>query len=86
MTLPIKPYPRPPVQIAPYVDVLGPDLAVEFLLTFGGAEIYLAANPQNRSRVAQLVGREKAQALAHHDHLLQPRVPLANAYSAPRLT
>ena len=34
-------HPRPTAQVAPFVDALGMDGAVTFLLAFGGAELYL---------------------------------------------
>ncbi len=56
--------PRPPAHIAAYVEVLGVDLTIRFLLAFGGAEVYLAANPSAQSAVVQLVGLDNALALA----------------------
>lgn len=73
---------RPTAQVAPYVEALGVDMAVEFLLSFGGAEIYLAVSPKSRSRVAELVGKEKARKLAAMSDRLQRRVPLANQWIA----
>lgn len=58
------------------------DPAIEFLLHFGGAEIYLARRPGQKSRAAALVGPEKAVALAQADHLLQRRVPLVTPWLA----
>lgn len=72
--------PPPPAHVEPYVRILGTDLAIEFLLTFGGAEIYIAASPQARNRVAGLVGREKALVLA--EELLPRRVPTAKPWIA----
>jgi DNA-binding transcriptional regulator YiaG len=72
---------RPPAQVQPYVQVLGVDGAVEFLLTFGGAELYLSSKP-SRSRLVALVGREKAAALAKASEALPRRVPLAKPYLA----
>lgn len=60
------------------MQVLGTDLAIEFLLRFGGAEIYIPSSPGSRSRVVDLLGEEKTRALAAMDYLLQRRVPLAN--------
>lgn len=37
---------RPPAHLEPYVRVLGTDLAIEFLLSFGGAELYLSPIPR----------------------------------------
>lgn len=72
----------PPAHIAPYVKVLGQDMAVEFLLAFGGAELYLAANPKGRSRLAKLIGRERAAALAKAAEHLPRRVPTAKPWIA----
>ena len=82
MTLPAKPFPKPPAQIAPYVDILGPAMTVQFLLTFGGAELYIPKSPKGRSRIETMIGRQKVKALANSDHLLQRRVPLANPWVA----
>jgi hypothetical protein len=73
---------RPPAQAEAYVNVLGVDGAIEFLLAFGGTEIYLARNPQARSRVAALVGRDKAEALAVACEGLPRRVPLCKPWIA----
>lgn len=51
-------------QVQPYVDALGLDMAVEFILAFGGSYVYLSTNPQDRSEVAQMLGREAAVAVA----------------------
>ncbi|NCM96130.1 MAG: helix-turn-helix domain-containing protein [Rhodobacterales bacterium] len=77
-----KRFPKPPAHVAPYVDVLGVDGAVEFLLAFGGAELYLATSPKGRSRLAQLVGVEKAAELAHAAEHLPRRVPTAKPWIA----
>ena len=82
MSVPGPAFPRPPAQVAPYVEVLGFDLTVQFLLRFGGAELYIPAHPQGRSRVEALVGAEKTRALAKTEYLLQRRVPLANDWVA----
>lgn len=55
---------RPPAHLEAYVEILGEDLAVEFLMAFGGAELYLARNPSAGGRLAQVVGPEKAAELA----------------------
>ena len=55
---------RVTAQAQPYVDALGLDVAVEFLLAFGGTEVYLSTKPQERSQVAELVGAEAAIRLA----------------------
>lgn len=75
-----NPIPKPPAHIAPYVAILGVDMTVEFLLNFGGAELYLAEDPKGRSRLAALVGVENAKAMAAQSHLMQRRVPLAKPW------
>ncbi|WP_255731491.1 helix-turn-helix domain-containing protein [Phaeobacter sp. B1627] len=64
----------------PYLDVLGPELTVQFLLQFGGSELFIPQNPKRRPRVEKLVGADNVRALANVAHLLQRRVPLANAW------
>lgn len=75
---------RTPAHIAGYVDVLGTDDAVEFLLTFGGAELYLAETPTERSQVVQVIGMERATALAKvaSDRDMPRRVPTAKPWLA----
>ena len=75
-------FPKPTAQVQPYFEVLGPDLTVDFLLTFGGAEMTISENPQGRSELEKLVGHEKTKALGQRLHLLQRRVPLAEKWLA----
>lgn len=82
MSLPARSFPKPPAQAEIYVETLGTDMTIEFLLKFGGAELYIPEAPQGRSRLTALIGIEKAKELAKQDHLLQRRVPLANAWIA----
>jgi hypothetical protein len=74
--------PAPPAHVEPYVRVLGIESAVEFLMTFGGAELYLAAKPKGRGRLAALVGIDKAAALARAAEHLPRRVPTAKPWIA----
>jgi len=74
--------PLPPAQIEPYVRVLGVNGAIEFLLTFGGAELYLSPNPRPTSRLVQLVGDTNARALAEAAEFLPARVPLSKPWIA----
>lgn len=82
MAVPSRPIPKVPAQVEVYVDVLGVDLAVEFLLRFGGAELHYATAPTERSALVSLVGLEKARELGRHAHKLQIRVPLASSWLA----
>ncbi|MDF2232192.1 helix-turn-helix domain-containing protein [Albimonas sp. CAU 1670] len=75
-----------PSAVAPYVQVLGVDLTVEVLLALGGSEVYLSPSSNGSSRLARIVGREKAAELAAtlgSDR--QRRIPTAKAWLAERL-
>jgi len=74
--------PKPPAHIGTYVDVLGVDGAVEFLLEFGGAELYLTTTPKRRNRLAAFVGMDKAVALAQASERLPKRIPTAKPWIA----
>ncbi len=73
---------RPPAHLSPYFDVLGEDLAVEFLLTFGGSYQYLSERPQARSPIAQMLGHDKAGALARRIGTGGLRIPLGKPFIA----
>ncbi|WP_158971965.1 RNA polymerase sigma factor sigma-70 region 4 domain-containing protein [Chachezhania sediminis] len=75
-------FPKPPVQIEPFVRVLGPDRAATFLLEFGGAELYLTANPKGRSRLAELFDVETAAEIARAAEHLPRRIPTAKPWLA----
>ena len=75
-----RPMPKPTAQVAPYVQALGSETAVRFLLAYGGAELYIAADPKGRSSHESFLGQDKARALAGVVHLLQKRVPLAKRW------
>lgn len=51
-------------QVEPYVDALGLEQAVEFILAFGGSYTYVSENPQDRSEAVRLLGREAVIRLA----------------------
>nr|WP_278437068.1 transposase family protein [Brucella anthropi] len=55
---------RPPAQIAVFVDVLGLELTIEFLLAFGGSPIQLSARPQAGSLLSEILSLEQISALA----------------------
>jgi catechol 2,3-dioxygenase-like lactoylglutathione lyase family enzyme len=81
-----RPVPRPPAAVAVYVEVLGPELALHFLLTFGGAELVLPAEPRATNQVATLVGIDRARALAARiGPGVKHRVPLAKSWVAAML-
>jgi hypothetical protein len=72
--------PRPPYTIEPYVRVLGPELAFQFIMRFGGAELYLSPTPKGKSEVEALIGADHVAALAAMD--LPRRVPTAKPWLA----
>ena len=72
--------PKPTAQVAPYVEVLGIDGTVDFLLEFGGAEIYLTTSPKTKSRVVASIGRKQTIALAAISDRLPRRIPLAKPW------
>jgi len=81
-----RPMPRPTAQVQPYVDVLGVELTMQFLLQFGGAELYLAADPKGRSAVEALLGYHMLKELAARPSLTrQRRIPLAKRWLAAML-
>ena len=55
-----KPMPKPTAQVAAHVEVMGAETAVLFLLTYGGAELYISGDPKGRSGHEGLMGYDKA--------------------------
>ncbi len=79
-----RPMPRPTAQVEPYVQILGVDRTMTFLLTFGGAQLYLSNDPKGKSQVETLLGYDKLKELAARPGL-QSRVPLAKRWLAEML-
>lgn len=75
-----RPMPRVTAQVEPYVAALGPELAVTFLLHYGGAELYVRTTRIEGVEYANLVGNDGARALAQHADKMQRRVPVAKAW------
>lgn len=75
-------YPLPTAQVQPYVDALGIETAIEFLINFGGAELSISKNPIQSSMLAQAIGLENAKKLHAYSHMMQARVPLATCWLA----
>jgi hypothetical protein len=74
--------PKTPANLAPFVDVLDVDGAVEFFLTFGGAELYLPQDPKGASEIVELIGIDKTRALAERATAMKARVPTAKRWIA----
>jgi hypothetical protein len=77
-------HPRPTAQVQPFVDALGVDGAVTFLLAFGGAELYLPQNPRPTSKLVEVMGMDAAMALgAMAQRVMVPdRMPTAKPWIA----
>ena len=76
--------PRPPAHVQPFVEALGAELAVRFLLHFGGAELYIPRDPKGGSELAEVLGMPAARALsALADRTVLPRrIPTAKPWIA----
>lgn len=72
--------PTPPANIANYVKILGVDGTVEFLLRFGGSEVYFPANPKGKSELEKAIGAEKMRALVAAAPHMKARIPNAKAW------
>lgn len=77
-------HPRPTAQVQMFVDALGTEGAVEFLLAFGGAELYLPQNPRPDSKLVEVMGMDAACALgAMAQRVMVPdRIPTAKPWIA----
>lgn len=73
---------RPTAQVEIFVEVLGEDLAIEFLMKFGGAMLSLSQKPRESSELVQLVGIENAIALGERADRIPARIPMAKPYIA----
>jgi len=73
---------RPPAHVEPYVNILGEDVAVEFLLNFGGAELYFKWNTEAKTELVDLIGVDAVKRLAAAQSRLPRRVPKADSYIA----
>ncbi|MFD1330240.1 hypothetical protein [Mycoplana ramosa] len=71
-----------PAHLQPYIDALGEDLGIEFLLSFGGSYVYLSERPQARSPVVELLGEELSITLARSVGAGSFRVPVGKPFIA----
>ena len=75
--------PKPTAQVEPFVEALGYDEAVTFLMHFGGAGLYLAKSPKGRSASAEMFGADAMAKLAASDRIPpKSRIPLAKPWMA----
>ena len=81
MSLPAINYPKPSAQLAPYVEVLGPELAIRFLLHFGGSRLYFPERPNGKSIAEGVIGADNFGRLAKVlGARLTSRVPIGNRW------
>ena len=71
-----------PAHIQRFVDTLGPEDAIKFLLAFGGGDLYIPLKPQSRSQLVEVLGRHKAEKLGHAMGPASVRVPVAKQFIA----
>lgn len=76
--------PQPPAHLARYVEALGVDQTIEFLLNFGGADLHVSRNPRPSSRIVAVLGGEAARRLFEvcDTYNLPRRVPLGKRWIA----
>ncbi len=74
--------PNPPAHIAGFVQILGVDDTVAFLLAFGGAELYFGRTAKSQGNLARIVGSAKAAALVAASDQFQRRIPTAKPWIA----
>lgn len=78
-----RPRPAVPAVVAPYVECLGYDGAADFLLAFGGGELYLARDAKGKGMAEAAVGAKAVAAMAAHPRIgSHLRVPLAKKWLA----
>ncbi|MEP5730736.1 MAG: helix-turn-helix domain-containing protein [Sulfitobacter sp.] len=79
-------YPLPPPHVQRFVDVLGVEATIDFLLNFGGAELYIPTTPKGKSDVERVIGPGKLQLLSEMSSALKNRVPLGTKWLAQCLS
>lgn len=75
-----------PAHLRVFVEALGEDGAVDFLLAFGGSELLLGSRPMANNPVRQALGDEAARALAAVSHRLPREIPLGKRWLVQVLT
>jgi hypothetical protein len=75
-------WPKPPAHVGPYVNALGHELAADFLLNYGGGEIYLSDTVTSRSSLLKSLSYEQIGYLLVELGIGMHRVPLAPRWVA----
>lgn len=75
-----------PKNLQPYVEALGEDLTLTFIMRFGGSPVYLPSSDNTQSEVSAVLGAEGIKALAN---VFGPgqiaRVPIAREWTIRKL-
>ena len=71
---------RPPAQVVVFVELLGLELTVEFLLAFGGSAIQLSRRPQEGNLLTEVLTLEQISALAEATGGGWTRVPVSKPF------
>lgn len=79
MTEPVA-YPRHPAHLDPYIEVLGPRMAVSFLVMFGGSSLYFPDDPRGRGAAEQLIGADKLRALGSRMPSNRAEIPMPRSW------
>lgn len=74
-----------PAHLHVFVDALGRDDAVRFLLAFGGAELMLGKTPREDSTISRELGHDVAVALGRVSDRLPRRIPNPKKWLAREL-
>lgn len=74
-----------PAHLAPYVDLLGADKAIELFLAMGGSELYLPRRSGDNTIIARTIGAANVQRLAAAIGYGYIKVPLARQWIAQTL-
>ncbi len=72
---------RPPAHLAPYVEILGENRAIVFLLTFGGGNVYLSGR-QADSRIRTVLDEPTIARLREEFGHRIDRVPVGKTWIA----
>lgn len=74
-----------PAHLAVFVEALGPDGALEFLLAFGGGDLSLGSRPQANNPVRKRLGDDAARKLAAVAHRLPRTIPVGRRWMVQML-
>ncbi|QIO60672.1 transposase family protein [Rhizobium leguminosarum] len=75
-----------PENLKPYVEAIGEELTLKFIMRFGGSPVYLSVDPKDDSDVVEVLGTDGMKALAKSFGRGQiGRVPIAREWTVRKL-